>query len=191
MTKKDGIIVTRKLTMFPSPDYPALDTSMPIIIYYGKKRKVLDVPVYGTARVRERECSKYVRMAASDLFGKSYSIANAWDRRYKDKLVYEVDDSFLESLAKQGTLLPGMIVGIRNPDSTHNQDLDILGEQARYTHNALYLGNNRFGRPLFAEQFINAINVRTEEDMRKSHLIPVEIIDVKSPSLNTFFFKIV
>ncbi len=179
MTKNDGTHVTRRLTMFPSPDYPAFHTSMPVVVYHGRKRKVLDIPVYGSAILDELLCSKYVRLAASDLFGKSYSISPAWDRHYNDSLVYEFRGLSLEELALRKVLKPGMVIGVHNPGSSHNKDLDMQGNPVKYTHNALYLGTNKFGEPLVAEQFINAINVRTEKDMRRDKLTPIEIIDAK------------
>ena len=82
--------------------------------YAAKKTKLLDgkisvyvngkeinVPVYNRFKLTPGSCSGYVRRAAQDIFDKEYSVSNAWDRRYEDELVYEVNNNVTSRFMKK------------------------------------------------------------------------------------------
>ena len=115
--RKDENSVTQCLTMPQNLNFPSYQTTLPVIVHHGKKRRVLNIPVYSISAVDIRQCSKYVRMAALDLFGKTYTHSHAWNRRYKDILVRPIMNSSLEELSRRKILVPGMLVGSHNSDS--------------------------------------------------------------------------
>ena len=172
--------VERQISVTPSLDFPAKHSSVPIKTHEEGIVVIREVPVYGPALVDEKLCSKYVRMAARDMFGKFYAKTHAWNRRYDDRLVTEVEGRSLKELANMEILLPGMIIGIENPSSSMINEIDKQGNKALYTHNALYIGRNRNGEPLFAEQFVFPIIIRTESNMSSDNLRAVEILDSRS-----------
>ncbi len=142
--------------------------------------RILNVPFYSFIALLPCKCSAYVRMSAQELFGKNYSFSNAWDRRYNDRLVAEVDGKFLEEFVDEGELQPGMAVGMYNPLSIYKNRIDQRGELVRYTHLALFLGLGRTHKPIFAEQFELRTIIRDERALREAGLQPIEIIDSRS-----------
>ena len=109
-------------------------------------------PIYSDSKVPANMCSRYVRLAAEDLFGLKYPNVDAWDIR-DDSRVREIEidaENTLEKLAGQGKLKPGMLVGVYNPTSKYNARAKEDG--AGYTHVMLYLGQID-GELLFADKF--------------------------------------
>lgn len=158
---------------------PSPNTKKYISVPLTEEAKIR-VPVYPTTQLGLLQCSAYVRLAAGELFGKTFSISHAWNRRYSDRVVAELE-SFqdLKPLIEKGVLERGMVLGIYNPLSSFNNNLDFKGNPIQYTHNALYLGRNLAGQPLMAEQFNHLTVVRTESEMRRFGLKPVHIFDSK------------
>ncbi len=171
--------VESEVEFSPNLNFPGFHTRRKIWTSFEGEVVIREVPVYGTALMQQGQCARYVRLVADEMFGKIYSIEPAWNRRYCDKLVAEIGESSLRDLSEQGVLKPGMVIGILNPGSPSEFVLDKEGKRARYTHNALYIGNNGSGEPIFAEQFYLGVKVRTEKCMRADSLEPKEIIDAK------------
>jgi len=124
-------------------------------------------------------CSQFARMAARDVFGLRYSVCDAWDRRYFDRVAAPIDgknDRELRDLARSGVLKPGMILGILVPSSGYLDGTDSSGENIRYTHNALFLGVDGSDDLVFAEQFNTGVRMITGQEYYKRGLIPVEVL---------------
>lgn len=133
-------------------------------------------PVYSNSQVPPNMCSRYVRKAGEDLFGKEYPSADAWELRDFLGIDEMKVGSFenLKDLEMNGRLKPGMILGVHNPKSKYNQRAQQTG--AGYTHVMIYLGKQD-GRMYFADKF--GPNTRTKvslEDIAKSNLEPIEIL---------------
>jgi len=133
-------------------------------------------PVYSDEQVPANICSRYVRLAAKDLFGIEYPSADAWDIR-DDSRVKEIrldGTNSLEWLIDSGNLKPGMLVGVYNPTSRYNQRASQDG--AGYTHVMLYLGNDG-GEPFFADKFGKKTRPKISlKDLNDSGLKPREIL---------------
>lgn len=132
----------------------------------------INVPVYNIfTGLHPGNCSAYARKSAEELFGKNYSLSPAWGRRENDRLVAQINGQSLDFFVNQGILKSGMIIGTFNSSSPYNE------KHEPYTHNMLYIGQNKQGQPLFADQFRTKTQVRTEKQIRDAGLIPMEIID--------------
>jgi len=161
---------------FVSRNIDIFDSEISIELKEGS----IDIPVYNCLKVPSGNCSGYVRRAAKDLFGKEYSISDAWNRRYNDNLVSTLNDNDdLRKFYKNGILKPGMIIGTYFPDSSHLNDKDQTGNQVRYTHNLLFLGENPQDELIFIEKFGQKTQSRTLEEFSKNGLTAKEIIDAK------------
>ena len=153
-----------------------LDGSMNVKLESG----CIDVPTYNLIKLRPGSCSKYVRMAAKELFGKNYDSSNAWNRKYHDSIVSKIDNNEeLNSLEQLGELKPGMIVGVYVPTSSYNGIEDELGKKVGYTHVMLYLGKGKDGNLLFAEQFRTKVRIRNLEEMNEDNLVAREVLDAR------------
>ena len=138
----------------------------------------LKIPVFGSNILPMFRCSQYVRLVGEQLFGKKFSISHAWDRRYSDKLVVSSEDVLpLKKFVESGTLSHGMLIGIYSPGSLFESCVDIRGERARYTHIGIYLGLNEYGEPILAEQYEGSFLFRSENELLRRGLRPMEIID--------------
>ena len=138
----------------------------------------VEVPIYNRFKLPSESCSGYVRRSAEKLFGKKYSVSDAWNRRYEDQLIVGVDNN--EDLRKNyddGTLKPGMIIGTYYPKSGHLKDKDATGNQVKYTHNLLFLGEGKNKKLIFAELFGPTTRTRTLEQFAEHDLRAKEIID--------------
>ncbi len=139
----------------------------------------IQAPQYNTPR---DYCSRYARFAAKDLFEKEYAWDHAWNLRYKDKIVHEIqeNDTFKDLITKN-ILNPGMIVGIKQPDyrTSHENTRDLKGEKAKYTHVILYAGLNDNGQPEFLHQYGWKKEKITQEDFKKYKFTPIEILTTK------------
>ena len=135
-------------------------------------------PVYSTNSVPANMCSRYVRVAAKDLFGIQYPHANAWDIR-DHATVSEIPIKSKEELiklAKEGFMKRGMALGLYNPKSKYN---DVARDDgAGYTHVALYLGMDKEGKMYFADKFGKETRERTSLDelLEKGNLQPRELL---------------
>lgn len=153
---------------------------LPVKTVYDGKTRALNVPVYSEiSQSKIPQCARYARSIAKDLFGKKYRPEDAWDLQYANRVVASVgEEDSLEKLADKGTLKPGMMVGVFNPDSKYNSRKDRNGRPVRYTHVITYLGDDpQTSEPLFADQFGKQTRVQTEEELRDGGLIPRQIID--------------
>ena len=130
----------------------------------------IEVPVFSPDILPSSYCARYVRLAAEHLFDKNFPRANAWGLHDKCKVVSKVNgNSDLVSLAEEGILTSGMVVGLFNPNTVHkNPDY-------RYTHVALYLGLDG-NTPLFAEQHLGVTKVSDIYDF--ANYSAKEILDV-------------
>ena len=152
------------------------DGRIPAHVRVNGKDKELEIPDYNLIKVRPANCSKYARMCAEDVFGKHYSFANAWDRRYEDKLVCKADN--LENLAASETLQPGMLVTWRNSGSRYIQGTDESGADRNCSHVAVYVGiDSKTNELLFAEQRGTKKQVVGYKQMKNEGWTPIEVID--------------
>ncbi|MDP3882119.1 MAG: hypothetical protein Q8Q31_04565 [Nanoarchaeota archaeon] len=144
---------------------------------------VYNVPTYNSFKIPPYNCSRYARMAAQDVFGVNYSPGNAWDLKYENDVISEVEGGNLEKFAETRVLEPGMIVGIFNPQSKYLQEPDKNGNPRKYTHIALYLGQDPEGKPLLVHQYGSNIRVETYDSLRKKGLEAREILAPRKNSL--------
>lgn len=135
----------------------------------------LYVPVFPLSEDMSGMCAKYARLASKELFGRHFSISPAWNRRYFDRRVSSEVGASLVPWVSNGTLQPGMILGVFNPRSNFLRTPDACGREAPYTHNALFLGMTDTNEPLLAENVGQLVYVRTEEEQRAAGFIPAEI----------------
>lgn len=142
-------------------------------------------------------CSKYVRLAGKDLYGKKYAWVDSWDRRYADSLVAKVDSKkpyeSLKALADSGVLKPGMVVGlytrppvrVDDPNTPKDdREIDIKRKFALYTHNALYVGiDSQTKEMIFYHEWGNKQKMITLKEMKSRRIRPMEIIDAKEATI--------
>lgn len=152
-------------------------TSLPFVDYRGNE---LFVPVYSRDELSEDSCSKFVRLAAKDIFGFDYVPCNAWDRIYSDDIIAPTN-SFkdLEQLSLSGILRPGMIIAIENFESKYSCGKDKNGSPRQYTHVALCLGKDKFGNATFCEQWGDEINIQNLAVLARRKLTPKYVLDSK------------
>lgn len=154
------------------------DSYMPVTVKDGNGSKELQVPAYNLLKVPPGNCTRYARMVAYDLFGKTFAHGDAWDRKYSDIVVDTLAGSkTLESLAENDILKPGMLVGVYNPHTTRVDQKDKHGNPADFTHTVVYLGLTPEGRAVVAEQYITQRRVRTEQELRESGLEPKAVFN--------------
>ena len=118
-------------------------------------------------------------MVAYDLFGKDFPPGDAWDRKYTDTVVAQLDkNDSLEELARKGILQQGMLVGVYNQYTSRTSQKDKFGKPADITHVVEYLGMNPEGQAVVAEQYGFMRHIRTESEMREHGLAPRFVFDV-------------
>lgn len=122
-------------------------------------------------------CSRYVRLAARDLFKIHYPEADAWDLR-KDAGIQttRVNENDLQTLVSEGKLAAGDAVGFYFPKSGYNSYQE--AQKAGYTHVALFLEREQ-DTLYFADKFRKIRPRISLEDMQKDGLKPVEVLRVK------------
>jgi cell wall-associated NlpC family hydrolase len=131
-------------------------------------------PIYSETVVPPMMCSRYVRLAAHDLFGINYPQADAWNLRSKNDIEEIPINNNLEELVKAGKVKPGMIIGTYNPTSKYNDVAKKAG--AGYTHVLIYIGNED-GKLIFADKFGKKTRSKlTLEELKNSHLEPREAL---------------
>ena len=137
-------------------------------------------PVYSDSRVPTNMCSRYVRIAAEDLFGVKYPSVDAWDIR-DDSRVKEINldsTNTLEKLANEGRLKPGMLIGVYNSTSRYNARAKEDG--AGYTHVMLYLGQKN-GELLFADKFGKSTRPKISlNEIKSKGLQPREVMFIEN-----------
>ena len=167
--------IARKTTLFDSYGTIAVQ------VRDGKSTKELRVPLYNPIKVPPGHCTKYGRMVAYELFGKDFPPGDAWDRKYTDTVVAQLDkNDSLEELARKGILQQGMLVGVYNPHTSRTAQEDKFGKPADITHVVEYLGMTPEGRAVVAEQYGFTRHIRTEAEMREQGLTPLYIFDAPS-----------
>ena len=144
----------------------------------GVERLIPEAPVYPESEVPANYCARYVRFAARDLFGKNYPAADAWDiRDFESVGKIILKDNVLRELACAGTLKPGMVLGMYNPQSRYNNHPE--AKKAGYTHVLLYLGDDENRRLYFADKFGRETRRITLSELQEKYgLIPKEILYV-------------
>jgi len=154
------------------------DGKMPARVVINEEEKELEIPAYNLAKVHPANCSKYARMCAKKVFGKSYGFSDAWDRRYEDQLVCNANN--LEQLAEDEVLKPGMLVTWNDPESRYARGRDRSGAERNCSHVAVYVGrDSRTNELLFAEQRGWKKQVIGYSRFKSDGLTPVEVIDSK------------
>lgn len=164
---------------YKKPETPRVTERIHVNTFSGMKPVKLSVPVYDEKSVPANNCSKYARLAAGDVFGLSLPPAHAWDRRYHDLIVADAEEGSLESLAQQGVLNPGMVVGIYNPRSLFNVKKDMKGKRVKYTHVGLYLGTNYSGDILIAHKYGSRTEVTDLGTLERKGLKVREVLSAK------------
>jgi hypothetical protein len=178
-----GVLVAGT-SILPKKYQPVVPQKMEkIIIQENAEAKDLQIPIYSLESVNAGNCSKYVRLCADETFDKTFSRNSAWNRRYHDKVIVPFGEirtfEDLECLANEGKLKPGMIIGVYNPSSTHNGELDERGSILKYTHNLLYLGKTFDEKMLFCHQYGKTSEVSDIAGLKARNLRPREVIDTK------------
>lgn len=138
-----------------------------------KEHGSIKAPVYSSSTVPTNMCSRYVRLAAKDLFGIEYPSADAWDIR-DDQHVKEIvlgDFNSLRRLVDEDKITPGMIIGFYNPSSKYNSRAQEDG--AGYTHVMLYVGKDG-SEPVLADKFGKETRVLSLEELSKTKIVPKE-----------------
>lgn len=137
------------------------------------------IPAYSEAQLPAGYCSRFVRLAAGDVFGENYAVSHAWDMRYANGDTFPTNSLVLREQVDRGIVTPGMALGLFNPTSKHNGKNDSKGSSRRYTHVALVLGKSLSGQPLFAHEYGPRIQVDTLSSLIEQGLDPREIISPK------------
>jgi hypothetical protein len=167
----------------PRSEHLHVQRVIPVATTYQGHSQALKIPVYTEISASKTpQCAKYARHVAKDVFGKTYQPDDAWDLQYKNKVVAQVSRrTTLEKLADRGILRPGMMVGIYNPRSDFNSGRDEKGKPREYTHVIVYLGDDpKTSEPLFADQFGQDTRVKTEKQLKRTGLVPREILNSKN-----------
>jgi len=136
-------------------------------IYEGGKKEEIIVPVYPIWEVKPNHCSLYARLTTENL-GNEINRGNAWDL-IKNNENYEYSP---EKLSK------GDIVGFYNPKSKYN--IGKNGEKRAYSHVATYLGKNKNGEEVYAEQRGQDSRITTASEFKEQGWIPKRIIKTKN-----------
>ncbi len=138
-----------------------------------KEHGSVKAPVYSSRAVPANMCSRYVRLAAKDLFGIEYPSADAWDIR-DDPFVKEIDLENFDSLRKlvdEDKITPGTVIGFYNPSSKYNSRAQEDG--AGYTHVMLYVGKDG-KEPVLADKFGRETRVLSLEELSRTNIVPKE-----------------
>ncbi len=166
-------------------------TEIPEVTIYGKKstfdKRIFQIKMQEQSsdeiptpyfRLKKDRCSQYSRLAAKKLFGKEYNSGHAWNLRYSNKVVHEIQkQESIKDLIIRDKLEPGMLIGVYQPRSSYKNRKDEKGQKVKYTHVITYLGLNNQGKPEFVNQLGRRIQRITDEDFSKKKFTPKEIID--------------
>ncbi|MEA3414087.1 MAG: hypothetical protein U9Q99_00990 [Nanoarchaeota archaeon] len=130
----------------------------------GKLTKI-EVPVYPLWKVGPNNCSLYSRLI-TEKFGNKINKGCAWD-------LPSLNKSSKYNLHK---LSKGDIVLFYNPTSSYNN------KEREGTHVACYLGTNKKGEELFAEERGYKTKITTINKFKKKGFKPIKIIYPKKDS---------
>lgn len=164
-------VAARKTDLLDAPP-------IPIFLEVNGEKRNMEIPKYNFLKMPPGNCARYARNVARDVFGLRYDSANAWDLRYKNKIVTSANNEQLGDLVERGDLKPGMLVGVYNPKSAHITDLDATGNRVAYTHMVVYLGKSD-GKLRFAHQFKTKVEIFGQDDLSKRGLEAREVIAPK------------
>ncbi len=136
-------------------------------------------PIYDSNILPSSLCSRYVRLAANELFDIDYPAGDAWELRDLENVdelkVKSYDD--LKILSKNGTLRPGMLVGFYNPKSNYNSHPE--AKKSGYTHVGLFLGEEKDSL-YFAHQFGKETRIKeSDSSFERAGLVPKEILFIE------------
>lgn len=131
-------------------------------IYENGKGKEMIIPVYPIWETKPNHCSLYARLVTENM-GNKINRGNAWDLPTNNEN-YEYSPEKLS---------PGDIVGLYNPESKFNT------EGREYSHVATYLGKNKEGEKIYAEQRGMDSRITTAKEFEKQGWIPKRIIKAK------------
>jgi hypothetical protein len=140
----------------------------------------LAVPVYAPSKVPAGFCSRYTRLAAQDLFGIPFASADAWNLRYHEEVVGDVNGKSLSELARDQVMVPGDQVTLHYPASSYNGRSDEQGNELRYSHTSMFLGLDESDEPLVAHKFVDRTRVDTPAELAELDLTPIEVIRAKN-----------
>lgn len=138
---------------------------------------VAKAPSYSSESVPDMHCSRYVRFAADDMFGLTYVSGDSWQLRNDPDNVIPIPIKGFEDLVrlqKQGTLIPGDIIGFYSPNSIHANDQGY--RDTGYTHVVLYTGNEKsklYGADKFGKLTRQKFDIT---DLVKDGWNPVEVV---------------
>lgn len=169
-------------------DDPRVLGTIPVSVLHNGGSRKLYVPVFDPNSLGEKNSSGYMRMAAEKLFRKLYSPCQAWQRKYRDKLIALMENGRrnLGEYADEGILTPGMGIGFFDPLNLNNWKKDKEGYIIHLTHFALYLGRSAIGKPnlMVAHRYDDATYVEAIDDFKyhfkKKLLTPKEIVDSRN-----------
>jgi len=126
-------------------------------------------------------CARYATTASKKMFGKEYENHEAWNLRYKNKIVENLDSiGELKELVINGKLEPGMIIGIYNPKSNKNKRKDLTHNKIKYSHVMVYAGINKDNELEFIHQLgkkIEKINLSDIQELENKGWKLIEILD--------------
>lgn len=131
---------------------------------------VVKAAVGMTRGLKPFNCSRFARLEAEKRFGIKYQPADAWDRKYVDRVI-PLEGKTLDDKFNDGTLTSGMMIGLFNPNSLFLNGEDRTGKPRKYTHVALCVGRNQY-----THQYGSKVRVDTEQDLKELNLSPVEIL---------------
>tara|TARA_Y100000310_G_scaffold343003_1_gene448689 strand:- start:1216 stop:1806 length:591 start_codon:yes stop_codon:yes gene_type:complete len=136
--------------------------------------QIPDAPQYDYRKAR---CAAYAVRTAKEIFGRTFTEANAWNMRYQNPVLSEVKDkAHLNDLIENGIVQPGRILGVSYPESDYLDEKDAKGNPAKYTHMVVYAGKSREGEPMFYHQFFSDEEKISLSDLEETVGSPVEVL---------------
>lgn len=144
------------------------------------EKKVDEIPKAPEYKLSRFHCAEYAVRAAKDLYRKEFVSSNAFNLRYCNKVISEIENpNQIYQLIDNGILKPGMIVGTTNPNSPYRNAADQSGQKAEYTHVVVYVGKNKDQEPEFIHQRESTIENVTLTQLLNMRLTPVEVLDTR------------
>lgn len=129
-------------------------------------------------KIKPYHCSEYVVLSAKKIFDKEYVIEDAWNLRYKNKIISEVTNynNFLDNLFN-GEIPEGSVIGFYNPHSRYNHRKDFSGKKIKYSHVGLYIGLDSLNNPQIIHQWNKNIEkISLEKLLNDKQLKPIEVL---------------
>jgi hypothetical protein len=128
--------------------------------------------------IKQSHCARYTRLQAKNLFNLEFPANNAWDLIYFTEIVENLNS--LEDLKNSKKLKPGNVILCYNPLSNFNGKKDIKGNEIKFTHTLLYLGEDFNEEKIFIHQYINEQVIINLEEISGYKLIPKYILKPKN-----------